>query len=555
MTITTTAGTPPPKTDPELIALIDAARAGDMNALGDLYGRYHPAVHDYIRRRVADHYLAEDLAADTFVKVLRKIGLFTWQGRNFEAWLFTIARNTIADHYRSPRTRETPTAEMLDTAAEDSVEETVMGRLDAEAAHDAVHEALDALPAAQRQCLTLRFLRGKSLAATAESMGVAFGSVKMMQFRSCKALRGSSVLQAARGPLNPDTVKTLAAAVPPPAAASPAPPSGRERGDEKPRADGAPHLHVTSAAPAQQRHIDAEFAQITAELHDDLAGLHAQLGIHDHHAGDTSMSTDTYRASAERFARDIGPHEWDTPSGRRQARGHEMTILHDDGLYRHLRFRSPDRGAYWFDLVTWPGCLAVRGDFGDGFTFARQSDMFAFFREPGGIDPDYWSQKLDGPRDRVVRYDAEIFVEAVKDRTVEAIRDGSAPRGIGKAVKRMLDWEFYGDEHSARRALEDFEHGAHYEIVCSCGASGVAADIVGLTSWRSQHRMTAGDVHGHVFTETHVEGFRFHDTCEWSFSDYDWPFLWACHAITWGIAQYDAAKADAVAADMVGAVT
>ena len=40
------------------------------------------------------------------------------------------------------------------------------------------------------------------------------------------------------------------------------------------------------------------------------------------------------------------------------------------------------------------------------------------------------------------------------------------------------------------------------------------------------------------------KGFQFHDAREWEFRDYDWWFVWACHAIVWGIAQYDAVKAE-----------
>ena len=49
---------------------------------------------------------------------------------------------------------------------------------------------------------------------------------------------------------------------------------------------------------------------------------------------------------------------------------HKLTVLHDEGLYRHLRFQKPGTGFYWFDLITWPGNLAFKGDMG-GFMFAR----------------------------------------------------------------------------------------------------------------------------------------------------------------------------------------
>jgi hypothetical protein len=58
---------------------------------------------------------------------------------------------------------------------------------------------------------------------------------------------------------------------------------------------------------------------------------------------------------------------------------HGMIILHDDGVYRHLRFMD-EKGSslYWYDLVTWPGSLAFNGDYGS-FVFSRSRDMFEFF--------------------------------------------------------------------------------------------------------------------------------------------------------------------------------
>ncbi|MEZ0090061.1 hypothetical protein [Streptacidiphilus sp. EB129] len=182
---------------------------------------------------------------------------------------------------------------------------------------------------------------------------------------------------------------------------------------------------------------------------------------------------------------------------------HELTVLHDEGLYRHLRFKQPDRGAFfWFDLITWPGCLTIRGDFGEGYTFARLTDMFEFFRGKGGINAHYWSEKLDSGRSSAKEYSEALFRQLVTEHVVEAIRYGRAPRGIGRAVQKDILGSFdLCDEAVARQALDEFE----------------------------------------------FKGFRFHDTWEWDFRDYRWQFLWACHAIVDGIRRYDAAKAAPVA--------
>lgn len=86
---------------------------------------------------------------------------------------------------------------------------------------------------------------------------------------------------------------------------------------------------------------------------------------------------------------------------------HELTIAHDDGLYRHLKFRHTGTcysGYYWFDLITAPGVLFFQGD-GDGFAFRRMEDMFEFFRSSaymGRPNVQYWAEKLAGPSPKQV---------------------------------------------------------------------------------------------------------------------------------------------------------
>jgi hypothetical protein len=184
---------------------------------------------------------------------------------------------------------------------------------------------------------------------------------------------------------------------------------------------------------------------------------------------------------AARFARDTA--------------GHELIVLRDDGLYRHLRFRAARSSEYWFELITWPGCLTIRGDYGNAYTFTREPDMFPFFRADRrwGVNPHYWSQKLDGHRQSAKTYSEATFRQIVGELFVDAVRGGYAPAGLGKAVRSEILALDLHDEREAREALDSFEY----------------------------------------------KDFRFEDTWEFSFQDYENDFLWACHAIVWGIARYD----------------
>lgn len=169
-----------------VIDLVDRAREGDSHAFGQLYEKYVDAVHRFIYYRVNDPALAEDLTSDTFVRALRRIGSFTWQGRDFAAWLITIARNLVTDHFKSSRTRlERPTGEMHDAdEIEEGPEDAVIERL----SNQVLREAVAQLSPQQQECVYLRFMRQMSVAETAAIMGKNEGAIKTLQYRAVRTL-------------------------------------------------------------------------------------------------------------------------------------------------------------------------------------------------------------------------------------------------------------------------------------------------------------------------------------------------------------------------------
>ncbi|MFE7954436.1 hypothetical protein [Streptomyces sp. NPDC057413] len=213
-----------------------------------------------------------------------------------------------------------------------------------------------------------------------------------------------------------------------------------------------------------------------------------------------------YAEIAKRFARDTARHQ--------------MAILHDDGLYRHLRFSSRLQGysEYWYDLITTPGQLVFSGD-GESYVFRRITDMFEFFRSGLGrdgsihINPGYWSEKLTSDRDSVKEYQEDLFVKLVWEQTEaliegERVKPDQADR-FRQAVKDdIVEGGLYATADEAYRTVEEF---------------GFYNDPSKEFDYRYQ-----ADV-------------RFEDAWEWfsATKDYDWWYLWACHAIVAGIARYD----------------
>lgn len=175
---------------------VAAAQRGDREAFGRLYARYAGPVAALVVARTGDRVLAQDLTSETFTRAWRRIDSVSDRGRDVGAWLHTIARNLIADHYKSSRTRlERTTGEFpehgrvaVSGGQAPSPEGVVIER--ETAARLARHIA--GLPTAeQRECLRLRFWEGRSVSETAAVMGRHPGAVKALQHRAITGLRAS----------------------------------------------------------------------------------------------------------------------------------------------------------------------------------------------------------------------------------------------------------------------------------------------------------------------------------------------------------------------------
>jgi RNA polymerase sigma-70 factor, ECF subfamily len=169
-----------------LIALVELARGGDSEAFGQLYDHYQGSVYRFVYYRTRSQTLAEDLTSETFLRALRNMSGFRWQGKDFGAWLMTIARNLTTDHFKAGRTRLESTTEDMSTL--DSTAEGPEGAVLASLTNEALLEALSQLPTEQRECLVMRFLQGLSIAETADVLGRSSGAVKQLQLRGVRNL-------------------------------------------------------------------------------------------------------------------------------------------------------------------------------------------------------------------------------------------------------------------------------------------------------------------------------------------------------------------------------
>jgi RNA polymerase sigma-70 factor (ECF subfamily) len=174
----------------EVADLVARAQDGDPGAFGEIYDRYSDTVYRYIYFRVNNAQLAEDLASETFLRALRRISSFSWQGRAFGAWLVTIARNLVVDHFKSGRYRlEIVKPDVLGADEKDhdpstSPETAALEKL----TNATLLTAVKKLNPDQQECIVLRFLQGFTVAETARAMQKNEGAVKALQYRAVRTL-------------------------------------------------------------------------------------------------------------------------------------------------------------------------------------------------------------------------------------------------------------------------------------------------------------------------------------------------------------------------------
>lgn len=175
--------------DRTVVALVDRAKEGDRAAFAELYDRYVDQIYGYVRRRVDSTELAEDLVGDVFLRAWKRLDTFEWQGVDVGAWLTTIARNRVFDHYKSARNRLERTTDTFherasDSTTTDSPERIAMGRDMARS----LGRALDLLKPDHREVIELRFVHDMGVSETAAVLGRTVGATKALQYRALRAL-------------------------------------------------------------------------------------------------------------------------------------------------------------------------------------------------------------------------------------------------------------------------------------------------------------------------------------------------------------------------------
>lgn len=166
--------------------VLERARRFDREALGELYDYNAPRIYAYLYRRVGNAQIAEDLTGDVFVSVLEAVRAQKSWKVSFQAWLYRIAHNIVADWYRG-----TGGQHHLDI--DEGVVEAAAHAQGADGteawSREELRGAIRDLTETQQQVLVLRFGEGLKVREIAEVLDKSVGAVEALQHRALTALK------------------------------------------------------------------------------------------------------------------------------------------------------------------------------------------------------------------------------------------------------------------------------------------------------------------------------------------------------------------------------
>jgi RNA polymerase sigma-70 factor (ECF subfamily) len=163
-----------PKPTSELLA--ERAKAGCLDSFEQLVDRHGGQVFHFLRQFTGNHHDAEDLTQETFVRAYQSLHRFDCSF-SFATWLFTIARRTGANHFRSARSFEELPEE------EESVQETPATTLEKKDEQASIWQLVRTLKPKQAQAIWLRYAQGFSIAELARIMGTNQIYIKVLLHR------------------------------------------------------------------------------------------------------------------------------------------------------------------------------------------------------------------------------------------------------------------------------------------------------------------------------------------------------------------------------------
>lgn len=173
--------------------LVEKAQ-NDISAFGVIFDEYYQKILGYVLKRTADIETARDITSEVFVKALNNLSKFQWKDVPFSAWLYRIANNETANHYRKNGRKHAGLDNIVNsiTYSEPSSEtELLAAEAELEKHRDflVLRKNIAGLPVKYQEVIVLRFFEKKPVRDIAGILGKREGTVKSLLHRGLKKLR------------------------------------------------------------------------------------------------------------------------------------------------------------------------------------------------------------------------------------------------------------------------------------------------------------------------------------------------------------------------------
>ena len=154
-----------------------AAQRGDMKAFEAIVSAFENAVYSFVYNTTRNQMDAEEITQDVFVKAYRNLSSFRGDAK-LKTWLFTIAHNTTASHFRKKELATTPVDDETNSIQLESTVTGALSSINAEERSRFLAEAMDKMAPQQRQLIQLFYLEELSIKEIEEITGLNEGSIK-----------------------------------------------------------------------------------------------------------------------------------------------------------------------------------------------------------------------------------------------------------------------------------------------------------------------------------------------------------------------------------------
>lgn len=172
--------------DGDIQNIIKSAIKGEASAFGLLYDRYQPQIYRFIYLKVSHREEAEDLCHQVFLSAWQNIESYEFKGFPFSAWLYSIARNKVIDHYRTKKN-------FIDIEtiyiAEENDKKTNEAILDFKISLESIKKAIFEIPQIEQDVIIMRFVEDMSPREIASILNKSEGSIRLIQHKAIKRLK------------------------------------------------------------------------------------------------------------------------------------------------------------------------------------------------------------------------------------------------------------------------------------------------------------------------------------------------------------------------------